>query len=186
VTLPSLSLLQGNHTFLSFTSDPNGLPDDYDLNDSSNVEFKYLTAQPFILRDSVINETCYNSNDGFISVIPIPKTEIIEDWEGNTDWNIINGSQINQWHIGNSIAYEGNQSIYISDNNNTNTYTTNSSSIVHFHKDFYFPADATNITINFVYKGYGQMGQDYLKVFLVPTSVLPAAGYDLSLHLSNI
>ena len=181
VTLPAISISQGNQTFLAFTTNPNSTSDGYALNDSGNVAMNYLIAQPFSQSiTSSLNASCYGASDGAASVVVVNKTEITEDWEGSTDWILVNGSQMNQWKIGSATAYAGAKSIYVSDTTNNNVYTISTSSVVHFYKDFYFPVGATNISIKFNWKGQGQSNVDYMRVYLVPASTIPAAVYQLS------
>ncbi|MFZ2899353.1 MAG: T9SS type A sorting domain-containing protein [Saprospiraceae bacterium] len=177
VDLPPIAPTAGNHTFLAYTCSPNGFTEGFAPNDSSNVAFKYHPTASFVITKNVNNISCYNANDGSITLSPSQGVEIIEDWEGEMSWTLVNGVQPNQWMVGTATANGEAQSIYISNDGNSNSYSINSSSIVHFYKDFYFPSEASNITIKFDWKGAGESGSDYLECNLIPTSAIPAAGY---------
>jgi hypothetical protein len=97
---------------------------------------------------------------------------LTEDFEGDTSsWTIVNGEITNQWHIGNSLANGGSNSIYISnDAGVTNAYTTDSASTVHFYRDITFPENCASITLSFDFQGMGEGSNwDYLRVYLFDT-----------------
>lgn len=188
VTLPLTSFPQGPHTFEAYTSNPNGLTDGYNLNDSSNTAMSYLLNQTssMTLSTSTTDPTCAGGSNGSatVSAVSSPsKFQVKEDWEGSTDWIIVNGSEVNHWMIGTATASSGSKSIYVTNNNITNTYQVNASSSVHVYKDFYFPPGATNIKIKFDWKAEGEgggfSGVDRLRVYLIPTSQFPQSGYQL-------
>jgi hypothetical protein len=180
VTLPGMAVSAGSHVFLAYTSSPNGTADGYALNDSADMTFDYKAITPFLLSVNSTNASCNGSSNGAASVSVTNRTEILEDWESSTDWIFKNGSQVNQWNVGTSTSNGGMKCVYISNDGNSNAYTINTTSLVHFYKDFYFPAGATNITVKFDWKNVGQSGADYLRVYLVPVTTIPAAGYQLS------
>ncbi len=134
---------------------------------------------------SSTNISCHGGNNGAATVTASGGTStqevtLTETWESTHSWTIVNGTQTNKWYVGTATASSGTKSIYVSNNSSSNAYTVNRTSVVHFYKDFTFPANATNITVKFDWKGYGQSGQDYMRVYLVPTTTTPAAGTLLS------
>ena len=143
-------------------------------------------TQPAVIASSITTQTnvsCNGGNDGSATVNATGGTFTFtnnEDWEGLNTWNIVNGTQTNKWYLGTATANGGIKSMYVSNNSSSNAYTITSTSVVHFYKNFTFPLNATNITIKFDWKGNGQSGQDYLRVFLVPTTTTPVAGTQLS------
>ena len=143
-----MEIANGNHNLLMYISNPNHLQDGYINNDSLSFDFNYKSIPTLELKGDVTNVSCFGGQDGMASVFAKTKVEIKEDWETSTDWNIVNGSEVNHWVIGSATANGGNKSIYISKDNTNNTYNTYTSSIVHFYKDFYFPHGATNIISN--------------------------------------
>jgi len=107
----------------------------------------------------------------------LPFTDDFES--GSAKWNIENGTQTNKWKLGTATAsVEDEHSMYISYNDNQNLYDNTVASNVHFFTDITFPEDITGVVVKFDYKGNGQStgGSDDLRVFLAPTSVIPAAG----------
>ncbi|SFB71165.1 Por secretion system C-terminal sorting domain-containing protein [Flexibacter flexilis DSM 6793] len=93
-------------------------------------------------------------------------------------WTLVNGSQTNKWYIGTATKRAGTKSIYISSNGGTNNDYTNNSSVTHFYRDIVFPANKC-YTLKFYYKSNGE-ANDYLRVFLVPTSTTVTAGTQLT------
>lgn len=173
IALPAIEIANGNHSLLMYISNPNHLQDGYINNDTLSFDFNYKSIPSLELKGDVTNVSCFGGQDGMASVFAKTKVEIKEDWETSTDWNIVNGSEVNHWVIGTATSNGGNKSIYISKDNTNNTYNTYTSSIVHFYKDFYFPPGATNIKIKFDWKGEGEFsnvpgGVDYMRVFLIP------------------
>ena len=183
VTLPSGALSQGEHTFLAYTTKPNAETDEYFLNDSADVSMTYLLNQnsEITLSTSYNNPSCSTANDGSATVVAsstnASKFEIIENFEGTSDWIISNGSELNYWKIGNATANGGTKSIYITNNNISNAYSTNITSAVNFYKDFYFPTGATNIKIKFDWKSQGEVGADKLDIYLMSTDAYQLAHY---------
>src|SRR5690606_9111803 len=86
----------------------------------------------------------------------------------------------NQWHVGNATFYEGDSSLYISnDQGDSNAYTLSSSTTTHAIKDLSFPATTNEVTINFWWKGRGEgtsFVYDYMRVWLMPSTYQPVAG----------
>lgn len=104
-----------------------------------------------------------------------------EDFEEDIDWQIVNGTQTNQWHIGDIVAYEGERAAFISnDGGETNAYNITAASIVHIFRDIAFPEEAErDFEVSFYWKGMGEGGwtdYDYMRVHLVDTDVNPQAG----------
>jgi len=93
-------------------------------------------------------------------------------------WVIVNSNQPNKWIIGNATGSASSRSIYISNNNNANTYSLTGSSAVHFFRDILFTSPTGN-TLSFDFKGVGEYndyfweGIDYLGVYLCDTSYIP-------------
>ena len=89
---------------------------------------------------------------------------------------IINGTQTNKWIIGTATAYSGSKSLYISNDNISNQYTTSSISVVHAYRDISFPNVAQPIYLDFYWKGKGESSFDYLRVYLINCETQPIAG----------
>jgi len=100
-------------------------------------------------------------------------TSTFED--GTSDgWVIVNGTQANKWIVGTVTASESNYSIYISNNNNTTTYS-NIPSTVHFFRDIIYSSAVDN-TLSFDLKGTGEPDWDMVRVYLCDISYIPLAG----------
>lgn len=88
----------------------------------------------------------------------------------------------NQWvcSTGATAGFSGTQCAYIS--NNTaglpppHSYTFTANHVAHFYRNFTVPAGETTITLNFSWIVQGETGQDYMRVWIVPTSVTPTYG----------
>ena len=95
-------------------------------------------------------------------------------------WTAANGSEASIWACGTATNNGGIYGAYISnDNGATNSYTTTSPAISHLYRDVTFPLGETSITLTFDWRGQGESGFDYLRVFLVPSSTTPVAGSQL-------
>lgn len=105
----------------------------------------------------------------------LPFTETFEDTLSN--WSFVNGNQINKWYIGNAAAQSGARSAYISSTDGTtNAYSLIQSSVTHIFRDIKFPDVNGVFHLSFYWKAQGQYQSDFLKIFLVPTSVIPKQG----------
>jgi uncharacterized repeat protein (TIGR02543 family) len=103
------------------------------------------------------------------------------DFESATSgWVFVNGSQTNQWIVGTATAASGSKSAYISNDEASNTYSRNSSSVVHLYHDVFFTPSTAGYLLSFDWKGAGESGYDFMGVYLVETSVNPEAGALLS------
>ncbi|MGY6561433.1 MAG: T9SS type A sorting domain-containing protein, partial [Luteibaculaceae bacterium] len=89
-------------------------------------------------------------------------------------WQFFNGSAVNQWHVGEAVANDGQKSCYISnDNGVTHQYGVNNFSVVHFFKDFEVPEGFTEISLTFNWKNQGQVIQDFIAVYIAPVNYTP-------------
>lgn len=96
-------------------------------------------------------------------------------------WTAVNGTQATQWCIGTAATgYTGTRCVYESKNGGVgNSYNINIAAVSHFYRDITFPAGQDQATLTFSWKGYGESVNDYMAVYLVPTSTTPAAGVEL-------
>lgn len=113
----------------------------------------------------------------------IPRFEVpfTEDFESETtNWQFANGTQTNQWVIGEATAASGTHSAYISDDEGfSNHYTGNNYNWSYLYCDVYFTPHYgySNIyQLSFDWKGMGAYSSDYLNVYMVDTNVEPVAG----------
>ncbi|WP_380286608.1 beta strand repeat-containing protein, partial [Hymenobacter monticola] len=109
-----------------------------------------------------------------------------ETFEGATSsFTIVNGTQVNQWYVGtaggNGPTTTGTKAAYVSNDNGTsNAYDITSLSVAHMYRDVTFPAGQNILQLGFDWKAGGESTFDYIQVFLVPTTVTPVAGTQLT------
>jgi len=108
-------------------------------------------------------------------------TIFTEDWEkGLGDWVIVNlETRQNKWHLGEATSTgTGTRSMYITnDGGLSNAYTLSSQSVrASIYRDIAFPADVTDIVLNLALKVQGEGTLDYVRVYMMPTSITPVAG----------
>src|SRR5690606_4070923 len=91
-----------------------------------------------------------------------------------------NGSQVNQWIVGDATGNDAN-SLYISnDEGDTNAYTNTSSTVVHAYRDIQIPADSESILLSFDWKAQAESCCDYIRVWVVPTDYTPVPGTQIT------
>ncbi|WP_131494774.1 fibronectin type III domain-containing protein, partial [Flavobacterium enshiense] len=110
-----------------------------------------------------------------------------EGFEGTSGWTTANGTQVNKWFEGTAANNGGTRSLYISNDNGTsNFYAITSGSIVHAYRDIAVPATcAGTVNISFDWRSVGQAAQDYLNVWVVPSTYLPVAGTGITAAASG-
>lgn len=90
----------------------------------------------------------------------------------NSAWELANGSQTNQWHIGSAI-YDGtddNLSLYVSnDNGITNAYSIDQTSHVYARRALHLTG--STYRIQYRWRSRGERNCDFLRVFLIPSTV---------------
>ncbi|MBR6131642.1 MAG: fibronectin type III domain-containing protein [Bacteroidales bacterium] len=105
-----------------------------------------------------------------IAIAQIPYFCGFEDTVENNNWQLGDVWDINQAHIGNAVAYSGNNSLYISDDGGlTNSYTPDQGEPFAF-REIYFTPGFSKYQIDFDCKGGGDM-QGFMRVFLGSTAV---------------
>lgn len=99
---------------------------------------------------------------------------------GNGGFTFVNATQANKWFYGSAAGNPPN-AIYISNTNGgANTYNVAGASIVHAYVDIAIPAGTNTTILSFDWRASGEGSQDYLRVWLVPTSFTPAAGTNIA------
>ncbi|RKS97859.1 fibronectin type III domain-containing protein [Chryseobacterium defluvii] len=103
-----------------------------------------------------------------------------QDFSTTNDLTILNGTQPNKWFHG-AVTGNPGSSLYISnDNGATNGYNVSSASVVQAYRDITIPAGSTISTFSFDWKGVGENGWDYLRVWLVPATFTPTPGTQIA------
>jgi len=101
-------------------------------------------------------------------------------------WVVVNDST-NRWFMGTGTTFSGGgTSMYISsDGGITPSYNNGISQVSHFYKDFTFPKNLqSNVLLEFFWRGVGEVGFDFGKTYLAPTSVTPVSGTQVSSSFS--
>lgn len=99
-----------------------------------------------------------------------------DDFEGSScEWNLINGTQTNQWAWGTAINNGGTHALYISnDGGGSNAYTNSLYSIVYATRHIAFGTG--EYTIAYDWKANGESNYDYLRAWLAPENTELTAG----------
>ena len=83
-----------------------------------------------------------------------------------------------------ATGYTGARCAYVTNNTTgtppPNTYEMNRIRVTHLYRDFEIPAGATNIKLDFKFKGAGEANKDYMKVWLVPSYYEPSYGAQIT------
>lgn len=143
-----------------------------------------LTAQTtYYYRVKAINAACESGYvTGTFTTSQVPATlNYTEGFEGESFWSLVNTGQTNKWFIGTATSSSGTKSLYVSnDGGATNGYDLTSISVVQAYRDITIPAGTSTVEFSFDWKGYGESGYDYLRVWMVPTSFIPTAGTQIT------
>lgn len=95
-------------------------------------------------------------------------------------FSITNGTQANKWYVGSSAFLSPSNALYISNDFGIhNYYTTNTTSVTHVYKDITIPVGTTTLGVSFDLKVGGD-ANDYVRVWLAPTSFIPTPGTQLT------
>ncbi|MBO7481023.1 MAG: fibronectin type III domain-containing protein [Bacteroidales bacterium] len=95
-----------------------------------------------------------------------------EDAVENSDWELSNGTQTNKWYIGTAANNGGANGLYISDNNGaSNRYETEEAESYVYAYRLFNVEEAGNYDISFDWRSNGEEEYDFLRAFVVPTSV---------------
>jgi hypothetical protein len=131
---------------------------------SSLVLFLYITLIGIVLN------ACTTAN--------LPYSENFTGSNGN--FTFTSQQQGNNWYYGSAAGNPAN-AIYISNSNgNSHAYNTDVSSITHAYVPISIPAGTTICNISFDWNAVGEDNQDYLRVWLVPSSFTPVAGAQIT------
>lgn len=131
-----------------------------------------------------VRTDCSTSKSYWIGPVSFltPQIPATMDYSQNFDmgahnWDLINGTQTNKWVVGTAASSSTPNSLYISDTNGaTNNYNLSATTLVHAYRDITIPNPAEELVLTFDWRGMGESNIDYFKIWLVPTSYIPAAG----------
>ncbi len=121
-----------------------------------------------------------------IAIAQIPYFCDFEDTTENNNWIIRNGGYQNRWFIGTPSAVADN-TLYISrDDGVSNTYDFQHTSFVWAYRDIYFEPGPAQYQLSLDFKGMGQDGQDYVKLFLDTPAIPPVNYYNSTITFTQI
>ena len=123
------------------------------------------------------NSFWVGSTSFYTTQIPA-ELNFFEGFEGETAFTINNTTFPNKWIIGNAISSSGNKSLYVSNNNQDFQYTVSTSTtVVHAYRDIAIPANiSTDLAISYDWRNQGEGNNDYLRVWVVPSTLTPVPG----------
>lgn len=104
-----------------------------------------------------------------------------QDFEGASGFafNTVTTSQ-NRWITGTATSNGGTRSLYVTnDGGATNAYTSVANTYVHAFRDIAIPTGANEISVTFDWKSLGETN-DYMRVWVVPTTYLPVGGTQMT------
>ncbi|MDY0932462.1 fibronectin type III domain-containing protein, partial [Chryseobacterium sp. CFBP8996] len=108
-----------------------------------------------------------------------------QNFTGGNDLALLNGTQTNKWVRGTATGNTA-QSLYISnDNGATNAYSHTATTVQAF-RDIMIPAGTTIASFSFDWKSQGENNWDYLRVWLLPSTVMPVAGTQITAGTNRV
>lgn len=150
--------------------------------------FTATGLQPSTAYEFYVRANCANGDQSqwvgpfmFMTTQVPAQLDYTQDFETpQTGWSLVNGTQGNQWVIGNAVSNGGTQSLYITnDSGATNSYNTGEFTVAHAYRDIQMPAVADQINVSFDWKSVGENNFDYLTVWMVPVSYVPTPGINI-------
>jgi hypothetical protein len=143
----------------------------------------------------------WSSEKAFQTLAQLPYFCNFEDDAENSCWTIRNGENCeilnygesfnynyqNCWHIGTPADVSDNTLLYISDNGGTsNTYDIQHTSFVWAYRDIYLEPGYDQYQLSLDFKGMGQNGQDYVKLFLDVPATPPVNYFNTTISFAQI
>ena len=157
----------------------------FDPNASQPVEIGIATSVnvdqlvPNTDYDVYVRTICGNSNNSLwvktsFTTKQLPaQLPFVCDFENaaqNAEWSIV-GNNASQFYIGSAVASQGNNALYISnENGNNNQYDPNSNAYAFAFRSLHFEGGVYNI--NFSWQAQGEYNADLGSVFLAPASAV--------------
>ena len=115
----------------------------------------------------------------------VPYSTSFEEDDDNDSWEIFNDTLSNKWFIGSAINHDGEQSLYVSnDNGVSNVYNNNAASLVFASRGINIAEDG-DYDVSFYWRANGESTWDYIRAALVPMSVELTASTSLPTGLSS-
>lgn len=130
-----------------------------------------------------VRANCGGENSEWTNPVNFSTTAVAEvvgdawsdDFEGILGWDLVNGTNTNAWALGEAVNNGGTHALYVSnDDGSSNAYTQNSAAMIYATKLLQF-ADG-KYEFSYDWMANGESTYDYLRVALVPASVVLSAG----------
>ena len=187
-TPPTTQPANGYQIYYSTTTTPPGTPQITGIPGTA-VNYTIPGLTPSTTYYIWIKALCSATDQSDLSdVVSIMTTQIpatlpySQNFTGGNDLGLLNGTQTNKWVRGSATGNTA-PSLYISnDNGVTNAYTTgtSTSNVVQAYRDITIPPGTTIGSFSFDWKSQGENTYDYLKVWLLPSNVMPVAGAQIA------
>ena len=161
------------------------------LEDFVSVDTNYV-AIPSLTPESdyifYLRRDCGSSVSASISLafrtIKLPMDiPFADDFEGDINWDFVNGTLTNNWVIGSATNNGGEKALYISNDGGTTNKYAHGNTAVYAMAPFNF--EGGNYIFKYDWKADGESGYDYLRVALAPASAQLTAGTALISGLTS-
>ncbi|MBO6081270.1 MAG: fibronectin type III domain-containing protein [Bacteroidales bacterium] len=118
--------------------------------------------------NSVVGE--YSSESSFTTLAALPYFCDFEEAGENAKWHFANNSNT-YWAIGEDGEVSGNNRLKVMSSLGTNSYNYYYGNNIWAYRDIYFNEGSSEYQISFDYRGMGQLGQDYMQLFIGPDTI---------------
>ncbi len=113
--------------------------------------------------------------DPYAPVLVDETHPFFDGFENGDRWQKYHGELPNKWYVGTATSRDGDNALYVSNNNGvTNEYTITSPVAIFAAKSFILPTG--HYYFSYDWKGYGESTYDFLRVALAPASALLTPG----------
>ena len=95
--------------------------------------------------------------------------------EEDVAWETFNGSLPNKWFIGSAINHDGEQSLYVSNDNGVSNAYTHTAGVIFASRTINI-AEEGDYAVSFLWRAWGESSADYIRAAMVPANVELVAG----------
>ena len=160
-----VQLYQGsNEVRIVYSGDYTNAPSGYQIGIGNEAANKFWYVNPST--HTVTYSTTYTTDSysvfpgggryySFIGSASVPYICDFENSAENSSWTLSNGSYTNYWMFGDAASSSSSNSMYITNNGTSNTYTNTSASYVYAYRSIYF-ASAGDYVVSFKWKARGE------------------------------
>ena len=160
---------------MTWSLESGALPNGLTLTPGGVITGTPTTVGTFNFTVKATNSLGNDTKDLGITVVLAFYAHDFEDELENAQWTLLNGTQINKWHIGATVAHGAGKSLYISNNGTAHTYTTSSAtSYVYAYRTLNFEPGTYPVSFNWICNA--EYSYDNVRAFLVPDNISLEAG----------